>query len=98
MKAMPNLRRVSVSPWADQEIMAAKLGKKYIFSRKPNPAAIAVQFKEEAVREDLRTTLKIAGKLPLEIIMKDLHTIQSDPTRITRWVKIAREEIDKLQR
>ncbi len=98
IKEMPNLRRVSVSPWADQEIMAARLGKKYVFSRKPNPAQIAVQFNEKNVREDLKNTLKIAGNLPLEIIMKDLHTVESDPTRITRWVKIAREEIDKLKR
>lgn len=98
IKAIPNLRRVSVSPWADQEIMAAKLGKKYVFSRKPNPSQIAVQFKEDEVREDIKKTLKFAGNLPLEIIMKDVHTVQSDPTRITRWVKIAREEIDKLKR
>lgn len=98
LKAMKNIRRVSVSPWANQEIMAAKLGNKYVFSRKPNPSQIAVQFNESAVREDLATTLKIAGKLPLEIIMKDLHTIENDPTRITRWVKIAREEIDKIKR
>jgi len=95
---MPNIRRVSVSPWADQELMAATLGNKYVFSRKPNPSQIAVQFNEKAVREDIKTTLNTAGKLPLEIIMKDLHTIQNDLTRITRWVNIAREELTKFKR
>jgi len=98
LKAMKNIRRISVSPWADQEIMAAKLGKNYVFSRKPNPSQIAVSFNESAVREDIASTLKIAGHLPLEIIMKDLHTIQNDPTRITRWVTLAREELTKLKR
>jgi len=27
--------------------------------------------------------------------MKDTHTVQNDKTRIGKWVKITREEIDK---
>ena len=38
----PRLRRVSCSPWVDVEKMAGNLGDKYIFSMKPNPAALAV--------------------------------------------------------
>ena len=38
----PHLRRVSCSPWANVDKMADYLGDKYIFSLKPNPAALAV--------------------------------------------------------
>jgi len=27
--------------------------------------------------------------------MKDNHTIRGDPTRVTRWVRIVREEIER---
>jgi hypothetical protein len=31
----------------------------------------------------------------VEVIMKDNHTIRNDPTRVTRWCQIAREEAEK---
>jgi hypothetical protein len=93
---VPRLRRLSVSPWADQQVMADKLGDRYIFSRKPNPSLICVGFEEEAIRHDIRQTLEVAGQLPLEIIMKDTHTVQHQPWRITRWVELAREEVERF--
>lgn len=92
---IPNLRRISVSPWCDQRIMAEKLGRNYIFSRKPNPSLVCVDFDEEAIRRDLAETLRLAGGGVLEIIMKDTHTVQRDPTRLSRWVRIALEEVEK---
>lgn len=93
IKDIPNLRKLSVSPWSDQEKLADYLGKNYIFSRKPNPAPVCTDFDEEIIRNDIRNTLKIAQNNVLEIILKDTHTICHKPERITRWVEIAREEI-----
>jgi hypothetical protein len=93
--AVRNLRRIAVSPWADQEVCAEKMGDRYVFSRKPNPTMVCVQFNEEEIRNDLRKTLAIASKLNLEIILKDTHTIQNEAWRIPRWVAIVREEIEK---
>ncbi len=94
LSAVGNLRRIAVSPWADQEICAEKIGRRYVFSRKPNPSMVCVRFNEDEIRGDLRKTLALAGKLNLEIILKDTHTIQHEAWRIPRWVAIAREEID----
>ncbi|HEY5563362.1 MAG TPA: hypothetical protein VIK72_16710 [Clostridiaceae bacterium] len=91
----PRIRRIAVSPWANQEIMAEKLGKNYIFSRKPNPSTICISFNEEEIRKDLRKTFQIAGNGVLEVIMKDTHTVQNQPWKISRWVEIAREELNK---
>ncbi len=95
MQVAPHLRRVSVSPWADQEFMAARLGRRCVFSRKPNPALVCVEFNEQAVRQDLRHTLEVARGCNVELVMKDTHTVQNQPNRLTRWVQIAREEIDR---
>ncbi len=95
--AMPNLRKVSVSPWADQEVMAAELARDYVYCRKPNPTLVCAPFiSEDDIRQDLRKTLQIAGNLNLEIILKDTHTIHHETRRITRWMEIAREEVERF--
>ena len=92
IKRIPNLRRVSISPWCDQEKMAAEMNGDYIFCRKPNPAMISTaRFDEDAIREDVRTTVRIVGRAPLEVVMKDVHTLNNEPMRLGRWVELARE-------
>ncbi len=95
LEQIPRLRRVSASPWVDQQQMKNRIGNRCIFSRKPNPTQICAMFDEDVIRDDLRQTLRIAGDGPLEIIMKDTHTVQNEPGRLTRWVEIALEEGDR---
>lgn len=92
---IPNLRRVSVSPWCDQEALAERLGGRAVLSRKPNPIMVCASFDEDRIREDIAYTLSVAGRYALEIIMKDTHTVQNDPSRLTRWIRIALEEVDR---
>ena len=95
IKQIPNLRRLSISAWADEEFCAQALKRDYIYSRKPNPAPLCVDFDEAALRESIVNTLQKAKGCVLEFNMKDTHTVQNDKTRIGKWVKMAREEIDK---
>lgn len=91
IRKIPRLRRVSVAPWADQKTMADVLGRKYIYSRKPNPTLVcAGEYDEQAIGEDLRTTIDIAGGCNLEIILKDTHTVCDQPWRLARWVEVAK--------
>ena len=91
---IPRLRRISVAPWADQEKCAERMGRGFVFSRKPNPSPVCVELEEKAIRDDIRETLRVAGDLPLEVILKDTHTFEGDATRPGRWVKIALEEVE----
>jgi hypothetical protein len=92
----PRLRRVSVSAWADQAKMAGFLEDRYIFSRKPAPSLLAVpRLDEDAARADIRRTLELARGCVVELIMKDNHTLGGNPENLVRWVRIAREEIDR---
>lgn len=94
---IPYLRRVSVSPWAENAAMAEKLGNRYIFSLKPNPSYLAVShIDEEFIRSDLKKTLKILRNCRVEIIMKDNHTLGNNPDNVIRWCRIAREEANLL--
>ena len=92
---MPNIRKISCSPWSDREHFAATLPKKYIMSNKPDPAYLAHSvFDEELVRKDIRRTVAVAkaNGLGLELLLKDISTVKGDPRRLWRWAEIAREE------
>ena len=97
LKRLPNLRAVSVSPWADEAFMAQACGREVLYCRKPNPAMISTpHFDEAAIRADLRHTLETARNCNVEIVMKDIHTISGDKSRPARWVQLAREESAKV--
>lgn len=92
---MPNIRKISCSPWSDRENFAEKLPRQYIMSNKPNPALVGgTSMDYDAVRKDLRRTMDAAksqGKC-LELILKDISTVQYQPQRLWEWSKIALEE------
>ena len=95
INTMPNIRKISCSPWSDREHFASVLPKKYIMSNKPTPAYLAESsFDEDVVRRDIRRTIKAArdNGLGLEMLLKDISTVRNDPTRLWRWSEIAAEE------
>ena len=97
VKQFPRLRRLSIAPSADLEKMAEGLQANYIYSIKPQPADLAsAHMNENLVRSRLRRALDITRNFPVELIMKDTHTLGNNPHNATRWVEIAREEIAAL--
>jgi hypothetical protein len=99
VEKFPRLRRVSMSPWVNVEVMAERLGNPYVFSWKPHPGVLATDtFDEEFVRQTLRQGLRALKRndCRVEIIMKDCHTIRHDPQRVIRWVQIAKEEAEAI--
>jgi hypothetical protein len=98
IKRLPNLRRVSISPWSNVPAMAANLQNNYVFSRKPNPAYISSAWNEDVIRRDLRETLTDthAHKCNVELVMKDVHTLCGEPWRLGRWSQLAREVIGEI--
>lgn len=96
VKKIPNLRRVSVSPWANYDMMAEMLGSDYVLSYKANPSALAMSAVDEAdIRMGLRHVREVAQKngCHLEVIMKDNTTLGKDTQRAALWCRIAREEL-----
>jgi len=97
IRDLPNLRRVSVSPWADRARMAAALGDRFIYSLKPNPADLAMNALDtDRLRADLRRDLETTRGCRVELVMKDNHTIRGDAQRVIDWVRLAREEAERL--
>jgi hypothetical protein len=96
VRMLPNVRKISMSPWVDQERGAREIGGAYVFSRKPSPALIATDvFHPAAVREDLEATRRICEKhgCGLELILKDVSTIRYEPGRLDKWASVAMEVV-----
>ncbi len=94
VRMIPKVRKVSMSPWVDQERGAAELGRDYVFSRKPNPALLAPDaFDPDQVRSDLKATSDICKRhgCDLEFILKDISTIRYERQRLFEWARIAME-------
>jgi hypothetical protein len=94
---LPQIRRVSISPFADVARCAQRLQNRCIYSWKPNPSMLVGEFDENQVRAYVRNTLDVARDCVLEIILKDTHTCENQPQRMHRWIQIAREEISAAQ-
>jgi hypothetical protein len=96
VRLLPNVRKVSMSPWVNEERGAKEIGGDYVYSRKPSPALVATdQFHPDQVRADLMATRKVCDKhgCPLEYILKDISTVRYEPQRLTEWARIAMDVV-----
>jgi hypothetical protein len=93
--AIPRIWRISVSPFADVDACARKLGGRCIFSWKPHPAHLVGSFDEEAIRRYIGHTLRVCrvAGCHLEMILKDTHTCENRPERFDRWASIAQRAV-----
>ena len=92
LRSIPNLRKVSVSPWADIERAAEALSGNYVLSLKPNPSILAKdRFRPEEARNELKQKLQTAELYGcrVEIVLKDISTVRHEPSRLSEWSKIA---------
>jgi hypothetical protein len=92
VRTIPNLRKISMSPWVDVRKGAERIGSDFVFSRKPSPALVATDaMDEDAVRADLQATYDAcrAHDTPLEYTLKDISTVRYEPQRLWRWAEIA---------
>lgn len=92
---IPNIRRISIAPWADVDRSAERISDDYIFSWKPKPFHLVGTFDAQSVREYITHTLDVTQGCAIEMILKDTHTCEHHPERFTQWTEIARELVDQ---
>jgi hypothetical protein len=94
LKSVTNLRKISVSPWANLDKIVSETNGKYVLSIKPSPACFAEdKFNEKQVKENLKSLYQRSKGLPVEFIIKDISTCRNDVKRITRWCQLLNEVI-----
>ena len=96
VRRIPNVRKISMSPWVDEELGASEIKGGYVYSRKPTPALLAWDdFNEKEVRANLQATVDACARhgCPLELILKDISTVRYEPQRLWRWAEIAMDVV-----
>ena len=98
LRKIPNLRKVSCSPWNNTQQAIAELGNEFVISRKPNPAIFAPKtFDPRQARKEIREFLvETGGECHVEFIMKDISTVRYEPQRLWEWEKICMEEVQSF--
>lgn len=89
---IPNIKKVSCSPWSIREVFAEKLPKNIVMSNKPTPAYLAGDnLNLSEITADLERTCIAAknNELSLEMILKDISTVKYHPERLTQWADCA---------
>ena len=98
LKDITNLRRISITPWANVDEAAEKIGKDYVLSYKPNPAFVAGKtFEPEQVEKEITRVLEACKRnsTPCEFILKDISTIANRWENLMEWNKTVKKVIDR---
>ena len=97
LRDVPNLRKISMSPWADLDRVVAQMRDKYVISYKPNPAIFAERdWDLPRAKADLQAALSKMEGCCVEIIAKDLSTVQRQPHRLWEWSEMAAEVTEEF--
>lgn len=100
IRTYANLKKVSVSAWADESFMGKVLAEnKIIYSRKPSPNFIGVpnSFIEAEFEKYMEETFKAADSCQLEIIFRDIYTLGGDIEKPRKAIQIVRKLINKYR-
>ena len=93
-----NLRRISITPWADVDVAADEIGADYVLSYKCNPAFVAGGHLDEApARAEVKRVLAACNRnhTPCEFILKDISTVNKRPQALAEWVNMVNDAIDR---
>lgn len=94
IEKIPKLRWVAVPPWADRELMAEKLGSRYVYCYKPQPSRVCQPvFDLPSAEKELRETLRMAKGCCISIDLKDTGTFHGELDRLTKWTDMAQRVV-----
>ncbi len=99
LRRIPNLRRIAVAPAANVQRCAEQIGDAWVLSYRPSPAdMVAYGFDPDRAGSIMRADLEAcrANGCHVDVTLKDVETVQGDPTRVPRWVRLARNVIAEV--
>jgi len=97
LSTLDNLRKITISPWCDEEFMGEVLrGRKTVYHRKPssNFLGVGINLDEDGLRKHIAKTIQAARGCTLEITQRDVYTIHHNEAKARRFIEIIREEIE----
>jgi hypothetical protein len=98
LRRIPNLRRIAVAPRANLASCVEQIGQDYVISWRPNPATHACcGFDTNYIRQSVREALTLAEGCHIDITLKDVQTVQSEPQRLIEWARTVKEAIQEAR-
>jgi len=97
-KRFKNLRKISITPWADPQLAAESIGGDFVMAAKPNPAFVAMrQFSPEPVEQEIARYCEACKEhgTTVEFVLKDISTIGNNPENLTQWAATVGAAIDR---
>lgn len=99
IRRINNVRKISVSPWADIEKSAENIGKDYVFSSKPNPAFVSSGVLDvEPVNKQISAVMHACKKhdTPVELILKDISTVSGKLDCLDDWAGMVMNVVQNI--
>ena len=93
-----NLRKISITPWADPERAAAQIGGDYVLAAKPNPAFVSSPtFDPVPVKKEITAYMEACRRhgTTCEFVLKDISTIANRSENLTQWAAAVKGVIDR---
>ncbi len=98
LSKVKNLRKVSISPWCDEEFMGERLqGTNVTFLRKPPATLLGMdtpELDEDAVLSCFCKTAQAAKGCKLEIAQRDVYMVGGSAEKVRRYVQLARKGLE----
>lgn len=97
-KHFGNLRRISITPWANADRAADEIGSDYVLSYKCNPAFVSSgRLDLEPARQEVERVVEACNRnhTPFEFILKDISTVSGRNAVLGEWVQMVNEVIDR---
>lgn len=92
LRKIPNLRRICIGPTANVELSADQIGRNYILSWRPNPSMVGQGYDIEKCRKIVRQGFQASKACNIELMLKEMMTIENDPQRLIDFAQMARQE------
>ena len=97
-KRFKNLRKISITPWADPERAAEGIGRDYVLAAKPNPAFVcSPSFDPAPVEKEMVAYLAACRRhgTTCEFVLKDISTIANRSENLTQWAATVKAVVDR---
>lgn len=92
LRKIKNLRKISITPWADYDVAAQAMGQDYVMAAKPNPSHLLTKNLDcEVIGGEFRHILTACRKnsCALELTLKDISSVCGRPQNLFDWEKTA---------
>lgn len=98
VEKIPNLRKISISPWADVDVAAEAISKKYVLANKPNPALVSVNLDEDALKKEIGRTLAAIKRngCSCDIVLKDISSVGHNLNNLVQWEQIVMKMVNSF--